>query len=391
MGCKRAHASRGRQRVRALSVHLRPNASAATSAAKPPVFMTSLTAQSPRSLTDETAGTVVPRALRLWLWCVATLVFAMVVVGGATRLTESGLSITEWKPITGALPPLNHQQWLDAFEKYKQIPQYRELFPTMDLARFQTIFLWEWAHRLLGRIIGLVFAVPLAIFWLRGQVPSALKLKLLALLGLGGLQGAVGWWMVASGLTARVEVAQERLAIHLLLASLTLAALIWFASSRPRAAERTSSWAIGLAVALVALVLVQIGFGALVAGLRAGLTYNTWPLMDGHFVPPLENLSRLAPWWSNLLDNPTTVQFAHRMSAYALLALALINVIGVWNVSSGARHCAIMIAAVVLMQACIGIITLLLAVPLWAGLLHQAIAMIVLGTATIHLRRVVSR
>ena len=144
-------------------------------------------------------------------------------------------------------------------------------------------------------------------------------------------------------------------------------------------------------MALVALVLVQIGFGALVAGLRAGLTYNTWPLMDGHFVPPLENLARLAPWWSNLLDNPTTVQFAHRMSAYALLALALINVIGVWNVSSGARHRAIMIAAVVLVQACIGIVTLLLAVPLLAGLLHQAMAMIVLGVATIHLRRVVSR
>ena len=176
--------------------------------------------------------------LRIWLYGVAALVFAMVVVGGATRLTESGLSITEWQPITGVLPPLSHAAWIAEFDKYKEIPQYRELFSNLDLDGFKYIFFWEWSHRLLGRLIGLAFALPLGVFWMRGALTPMLKAKLVGVLALGGLQGLVGWWMVKSGLVGRVEVAQQRLAIHLLLASLTFAAIVWIASSlAPRTAE----------------------------------------------------------------------------------------------------------------------------------------------------------
>ncbi len=170
------------------------------------------------------------RAIRLWLWIVAAGIFAMVLVGGATRLTESGLSITEWKPVTGVLPPLNAAEWRAAFEKYKQIPQYREMFPTMDLARFQTIYTWEWSHRLLGRLIGVIFALPFLWFLAKGKIVGGLRWRLAVIFALGALQGVVGWWMVSSGLAHRVEVAQQRLAIHLLLASVTFAAVIWTAA-----------------------------------------------------------------------------------------------------------------------------------------------------------------
>lgn len=333
-------------------------------------------------------------SVRAWLWSVALLVFAMVVVGGATRLTESGLSITEWRVVTGVLPPLSEAAWLAEFEKYKQIPQYSELFPTMDLAQFKTIFFWEWGHRLLGRIIGVAFAVPLAYFWLRGRLTADLKPKLLGLLALGGLQGAVGWWMVKSGLTGRVEVAQERLAIHLLLASITLSALVWIAVGlKPKAAD-----ALGAArgrlkatsYAMVILTLVQIGLGGLVAGLRAGLTYNTWPLMDGRFIPPMDNLARLSPWWANLVDNVTTVQFNHRMTAYALLALAIWHAIDAGRAAAGtgAARRARALAGMVLAQAVIGVVTLVLVIPLHAALTHQAFAMAVLAMAVVHARRV---
>ncbi|MFO1118231.1 MAG: COX15/CtaA family protein [Beijerinckiaceae bacterium] len=327
------------------------------------------------------------RALRLWLWAVAWLVLLMVVVGGATRLTESGLSITEWKPVTGVVPPLNEADWTAAFEKYKQIPQFRELFPTMDLAGFKVIFLWEWSHRLLGRVIGLVFAAGLAYFWLRGALNSKLKGQLLAVLALGGLQGFVGWWMVASGLVNRVEVAQERLAIHLLLASVTFAALVWIATGLlpVKRFERSPTVSRVFAFLLVALTLKQIFLGALVAGLRAGLTYNTWPLMDGKFVPPLEHLFNHAPLWMNFFDNVTTVQFDHRIAAYVLLALALLNALLARY--AGARRRGWTIVLLVLAQAGLGITTLLLVVPLWAALLHQVFAMLVLGMVVVNARR----
>ncbi len=327
-------------------------------------------------------------AVQAWLWACAALVFLMVIVGGATRLTESGLSITEWKPVTGVIPPLTQADWAEAFEKYKQIPQFRELFPTMDLAGFKFIFFWEWSHRLLGRLIGLVFAGGLAVFWLRGALTSRLKGQLAAVLALGALQGFVGWWMVASGLVNRVEVAQERLAIHLILACVTFAALVWIAVGlrAPAKAERASKSEKILAVLLVLLTLKQIFLGALVAGLRAGLVYNTWPMMDGKFLPPWEHLFRNAPWWMNFFDNPTTVQFDHRMAAYALLALALVNAI-----VAGAQRRGWTIFLLVLAQAVLGIATLVMVVPLSVALAHQGVAMIVLAAVVIHTRRVFPR
>ena len=322
-----------------------------------------------------------PRAVALWLWSVAALVFLMVVVGGATRLTESGLSITEWKPIAGVLPPLSQTAWAAEFEKYKHIPQYAELFPTMTLGEFKFIFFWEWTHRLIGRLLGLVMALPLAWFWIRGHLPAGLKPKLLGVLALGGLQGVVGWWMVSSGLTGRVEVAQERLATHLVLASITFAVLVWLAASVGRVGQVRAVAASPrrhLATLVLGVTLLQIGLGGLVAGLRAGMTYNTWPLMDGRFVPPAADLAQIHPLWRNLVDNVTTVQFDHRMTAYALLALALAQALVIPRAGRGW-----VFAALVAVQASLGILTLVLAVPLPAALLHQAFAMVVLAAATL--------
>lgn len=333
--------------------------------------------------------------VRAWLWIVAGLVLLMVIVGGATRLTESGLSIVEWKPVTGVIPPLSEGEWARAFEDYKKIPQYRELFPGMDLARFKFIYAWEWGHRLLGRLIGLVFVLPLAWFWLSERLPNAIKPKLLAILGLGAVQGAAGWWMVASGLEKRVEVAQERLAIHLLLAALIFSACLWVAAGLgPRARvviERGRGRLIAFALLLLALIFVQLGFGALVAGLRAGLVYNTWPLMDGAFVPPLQELMRLSPWWSNFLDNVTLVQFDHRVTAYVLLALSLVHLVDA-GLSAGGRAArgAIVLFCHLVVQAALGVAALVLFAPLWAALAHQAMAMGVLAVATLQAHRLLA-
>ncbi len=330
------------------------------------------------------------RAVAIWLWSLAALVFLMVVVGGATRLTESGLSITEWKPLTGVIPPLSQAAWLAEFENYKKIPQYAQVFPDMDLSGFKFIFFWEWSHRLLGRLIGVATVLPLVLFWAKKLLPAGFKAKLLGVLALGALQGFVGWWMVKSGLVGRIEVAQERLAIHLLLASATFAALVWLAASskesKPATAARVSPGLRWLANIFVLLVLAQIGLGALVAGLRAGRAFNSWPLIDGSFIPPLEKLTLLEPLWRNFLDNMLLVQFQHRMAAYALLAVALLQAFFTWRLAGPgpASRRALALAGLVAVQVAIGIATLVLAVPLAAGLLHQAFAMIVLGMAVTH-------
>src|SRR3984893_3625834 len=327
------------------------------------------------------------RAVAIWLWSLAGLVFLMVIVGGATRLTESGLSITEWKPLAGVIPPLSSAEWLAEFENYKKIPQYAHLFPDMDLRGFEFIFFFEWSHRLLGRLIGAAMVLPLIFFWAKGLLPPGFKPRLLGILALGALQGFVGWWMVKSGLADSVEVAQERLAIHLLLASLTFAALIWLAASLKRGvAQIPERRLLGLrwfAGGMVVLVLLQIGLGGLVAGLRAGRAFNTWPLIDGYFWPPLDKLTLLTPLWRNFLDNILLVQFQHRMIAYALLALALAQALYASRAAVGSRAVrrAWVVAGLVAVQASIGIGKLVLVVPLWAGLLHQAFAMIVLGMA----------
>jgi cytochrome c oxidase assembly protein subunit 15 len=325
-----------------------------------------------------------PRSMRpvaLWLWSLAALVLLMVVVGGATRLTESGLSITEWKPVTGVIPPLSQADWMAEFDKYKQIPQFSTIFPDMDLGGFKFIYFWEWSHRLIGRLLGLALLIPLAGFWATGRLPGALKVKLLGVLALVGFQGFVGWWMVSSGLSDRVEVAQQRLAVHLLLASLTLASLVWLAASLKPKSVSAPAGLRRFASLIVLMVFAQIGLGALVAGLRAGHVYNTWPFMDGHFAPPVNVLTSLTPLWRNLTDNVALVQFDHRLVAYALLALAALQAAVAARYGGKIALSAFILLALVVMQAAIGVVTLLLAVPLWAGLLHQAFAMIVLGKA----------
>ena len=335
------------------------------------------------------------RAIRLWLYAVAALVLIMVLVGGATRLTESGLSITEWQPVTGALPPLSEGQWQAEFEKYQAIPQYRELNRGMTLAQFKTIFWWEWAHRLLGRLIGAAFFFPFLWFLWRGWIASELRPRLWFIFALGALQGAVGWWMVASGLADRVEVSQYRLATHLVLACAIYVALLWTAqhlwegpsslaappAERGRGAARLRASAAGL----LGLVLLQIYLGGLVAGLRAGYVYNTWPLIDGALVPEGSRLFIDTPLWRNFFENTLTVQFDHRMVAYALGLCALAHAVDVGRVRKGpALAGAIGLLVALTLQAALGIWTLLAAVALPVALLHQAVAMLVLTAATMH-------
>ena len=330
-------------------------------------------------------------AVPTWLYVLAALVIAMVAVGGATRLTGSGLSITEWRPVTGALPPLSEQAWLTEFEKYRQIPQYEIVNQGMSLAEFKFIYAWEWSHRQLGRLIGLVFFVPLAWFWLRSEIRGRMALTLLGIGALGGLQGAIGWIMVASGLQpGMTAVAPIKLTLHLVMASLIFASLIWIAAGlkpvRPEPAWHGLSHRIpGI---LMGLVLVQIALGGLVAGSRAGLTYNTWPLMDGTLVPSASSLFVVVPWIENFVDNVLLVQFNHRMAAYAIVALALWHAWSIFRLAPRSRAAsrAMVIAGLTLTQMMLGIVTLVLAVPLWAGLAHQVFAMMVLGMCVVHCR-----
>jgi len=334
------------------------------------------------------------RAVRLWLLIVAALVVATLIVGGATRLTESGLSIVEWRPVTGVLPPLTEAQWTTEFEKYQQIPQYRELNRGMSLAQFKTIFWWEWAHRLLGRTIGAVFLIPLLFFLWRGWVGPGLRGRLWLLFGLGALQGAVGWWMVASGLTARVSVSQYRLAFHMTLACVIYAAIVWtiarLKSKEPIAVP--ARLRIGAAILLV-LTLFQIYLGALVAGLDAGLSFNTWPQIDGALIPSAERLWFETPLWRNFFENNLTVQFNHRMMAYLLLVVAIWHS---YDVASSTRDrylraLASLFVSLVLVQAFIGIVTLLYSVPIPLALLHQAMAIVLLTIATLQAARLLQR
>ena len=340
------------------------------------------------------------QAMRLWLYAVAALVFAMVLVGGATRLTESGLSITEWRPVTGALPPLDDSAWQTAFAKYRDIPQYREINRGMSLDQFKTIYWWEWTHRLLGRLIGIAFFVPFVWFLWRGWIAPALRPRLWFVFGLGALQGAVGWWMVASGLADRVEVSQYRLATHLVLACAIYVALLWTAqrldvtispalagAGRERARIRISAFA------LVVLVLAQIYLGALVAGLRAGYIYNTWPLIDGSFIPDAARLFSDTPLWRNFFENTLTVQFDHRMLGYAILVCAAahaFDVVGAVKKGPAVTGAVVLLVAVAF-QATLGICTLIWRVPLPLALLHQAMAMLVLTAASVHAATIARR
>ncbi len=334
------------------------------------------------------------RAIRLWLYAVAAMVLAIVLVGGATRLTESGLSITEWKPVMGVVPPLSDMQWQSEFEKYQAIPQYRELNNGMSLEAFKNIYWWEWTHRLIARTIGIVFLLPLLWFWWQGGIRPGLRNRLWLIFGLGALQGAVGWWMVASGLADRIEVSQYRLATHLVLACLIYVALLWTAQrwDRQPSASLPSRFRFG-AIALLVLVLVQIYLGAIVAGLRAGHIYNTWPLIDGALVPDSARLFFDAPLWRNFFENTLTVQFDHRMLAYAIWVLALLHALGVARVLKKGPVVAgaALLAVAVTLQAALGIWTLLMVAPLSLALLHQAMATVALTVATVHAASVAER
>jgi heme a synthase len=332
--------------------------------------------------------------VRLWLYAVAALVLGMVLVGGTTRLTESGLSITEWKLVTGVVPPLSQPAWQAEFEKYQAIPQYREMNSGMSLEAFKAIYWWEWAHRLLGRVIGVAFLLPFLFFLWRGRIAPSLRPWLWFIFGLVALQGAVGWWMVASGLAERVEVSQYRLATHLLLACLIYVELIFTARRMDAPAGAVSQLPDGRrgariragAIALVVLVLAQIYLGALVAGLRAGHAYNTWPLIDGALVPDAARLFFDTPLWRNFFENVLTVQFDHRMLAYAIFVVALLHALDVSGTIKDrrARIGAFVLFAAVVLQMALGIATLVWVVPLSLGLLHQAGAMLVLTIASVH-------
>ncbi|MBP1850661.1 COX15/CtaA family protein [Rhizobium halophytocola] len=327
------------------------------------------------------------RALRIWLGIVLAALFALVLVGGATRLTDSGLSITEWKPIHGVIPPLNAQQWEEEFQLYQRIPQYQQLNEGMTVGQFKSIFWWEWTHRLLARSIGLIFGLPLLVFWLTGRVEKRLRLPLVGLLALGGFQGFIGWWMVSSGLSKLTSVSQYRLATHLTIACLIFASCVWIMRGLARhSADRAPASMTRLAGVVAFLVVLQIYLGALVAGLDAGMSYNTWPLMDGAIIP--SDLFAQHPAWRNLFENPKTVQFLHRCGAYLLWAMALLQMLLLQQKAPGTTHArrAIVFFGLVTLQAILGISTLLMQVPIDVALTHQAGALVVLFFAVAHWR-----
>lgn len=329
-----------------------------------------------RSSSYATSGN--QRSVAIWLALMLILVAAMIVLGGATRLTNSGLSITEWRPITGALPPLSHAQWLSEFEKYKQIPEFMAEHPDMDLKGFEFIYFMEWSHRQLGRIIGLAYALPFFYFLFAKKLPLGRAKRFFAILILIGIQGGIGWWMVASGLVNdRVDVSQYRLATHLGMAFIILGGLYWLwrdqVENWPRRLQgmvltkRTT----GLAV----LVYLQIIAGAFVAGTHSGKTYNTWPLMDGDVVPA--GYGAMSPFWRNLFENSAAIQFNHRTLAYIILAVALWILVSSRVINPRVGRAMGLCLTLIFVQVVLGIWTLLMVAPLSLALIHQFTSILV--------------
>jgi cytochrome c oxidase assembly protein subunit 15 len=322
-----------------------------------------------------------PQALSLWLFLVAALVFAMVVVGGITRLTESGLSITEWKPVTGAIPPLSHADWAHAFDLYRQTPEFQQVNGPagMDLAQFKFIFFWEWVHRLLGRLIGLAFALPLAWFAWKRAIPTGYGKRLVALLILGGLQGAVGWWMVVSGLTERTDVSHFRLSVHLLLALFLLAALIWtaldfrrLATDDERPARLTAS-----AGRASAILFIQLLLGAWVAGLNAGHVASDWPTMQGKFYPDGVDWSQGVLF--ALANDPFLLHFLHRWWAWIVVAAL---VVFARQVKPMDRRASIAIHSAFGTQILLGVAVVMSGMNIFLAVLHQAVGALVVAATT---------
>ncbi|AQS41468.1 MAG: Heme A synthase [Candidatus Tokpelaia hoelldobleri] len=328
------------------------------------------------------------RQVANWLYLVVSLLLVSLLVGGITRLTDSGLSITEWKPLVGIIPPIGEAQWLEEFAKYQQIAQYKHLKYGMTPGEYKFIFWWEWGHRLLTRIVLVIFtALPLMFFWITGKLERQVKWRLLGTLALGGLQGGVGWWMVSSGVgdSDLLYVSSYRLALHLILAcllivsGLTLARRLESCQTPPAShgAHVFAGW-------LIFLILVQIYLGALVAGIRAGSDFNTWPLMNEAWIPA--GLFDLQPWWHNFFENTMTVQFVHRSFAWFLIVITAVHAFWLQRRFPGTAHVfrAMLLLVLMLLQAMIGVATLLLAVPLNWGVFHQGFALVVLCYAVIH-------
>lgn len=318
-----------------------------------------------------------------WLLLCAAMIFIMAIIGAATRLTESGLSIVYWEPVKGAVPPLNHDAWVAEFEKYRQSPQYQQINRGMTLAEFQYIFWWEYIHRLWGRLIGLVFAVPLLWFAIRGVIRGKLALQLAGLLVLGGLQGAVGWWMVASGLVHEPAVSHYRLATHLMLAALLFSLCLALGA-------RLLGWRGGVFATLglrrgatlcLALTVITMTWGAFVAGLDAGRIYNTFPLMDGRFVPA--EAWDQKPKWLNLFENHATVQWTHRVLAFTTAFVVLFHAFSVYR-KGQARNMAVFMGTAMVAQIALGALTVVHGVPVVLGVLHQANGFILLGLVVLH-------
>lgn len=327
------------------------------------------------------------RPVRIWLYVMAAFVLLMVVVGGITRLTESGLSITSWKPISGIIPPLNDAQWLAEFDAYKQIPQYQVNNTWMSVDDFKMIFFWEWFHRLLGRFLGVLFIVPFLVFLVQKRFTAQLAWPLFGLFLLGGFQGVLGWWMVSSGLTELTSVSQYRLAAHLTAAALLFIALVYVPRSLhpghiTGSVKPVHFWTAG---AFVALVILQIAAGAFVAGIDAGMGYNTWPLMDGALIP--SGLGRMDPLWRNFFENGLTVQFIHRCIAYGIVLYlgVLLWLQAGRDGFAGANAWLPRLAIMVLLQVCLGIATLLTMVQIDLAVAHQAMAFLLAGAGTLYL------
>ncbi len=320
------------------------------------------------------------KAVGIWLLGVASIILGMITIGGLTRLTGSGLSITEWKPIMGAIPPLSDAEWQDAFAKYQRIPQYLVQNHDMTLDAFKGIFWWEWIHRFLGRLLGLAFFVPFVWFAATGAIRKSDWPRMLLLFLLGGLQGFIGWWMVTSGFEVRTSVSQYRLAIHLGTALLLLVAILWTALEYLRPGQSTgwSKRATGFALAVYGQMLL----GALVAGLHAGLIYNTWPDMNGGVFP--EEPFFQTPWWINFFEEPSLAQFDHRIGAYLVAAFAVWVYLKGIRLSGYAKTSAKAVAVITAFQIFLGIATLLLQAPVLLSAAHQVTAALLLCAAVWH-------
>lgn len=322
------------------------------------------------------------RATALWLLVCCGLVVIMIMVGGITRLTQSGLSIVEWQPVAGILPPTSEAQWQELFGKYQKTPEYKQRNPDMDVGGFKKIFWWEYVHRLLGRVIGVVFLLPFLWFLAKGKLDEDVAWKLGGIFVLGALQGALGWFMVMSGLVQEPRVDSLRLAAHLGLAFVIYGAMLWVAMDLVLRERVPNTDAVrGTAGGMVALVFLQILAGALVAGIHAGKAYNTFPLMDGHFIPP--DIALLEPWWTNFAYNMATVQFVHRVLALAVALLAFGAWLGVRRdlPNPRARFWSNVLLVVVVLQFMLGVVTLLTGVPVNLGVLHQMGAVVVFSVA----------